>query len=115
MDNSKSSSKSGLVSSRPASAPKSRRVYSADFKHDALKLAEDLGGVKAAEKLGIDRSLLSSWKKTKLVDGDQAFRGNGVMTTEATELVRLRRENAQLKLEREILKKATEFFMKEQA
>ena len=42
-------------------------------------------------------------------------RGHGVMTAEAAELARLRRENAQLKLEREILKKATEFFMKEQA
>ena len=92
-----------------------RKVYSAEFKHDALRLADDVGANNAALRLGIDRSLISNWRKTRRRDGSVAFRGHGVMTAEAAELARLRRENAQLKLEREILKKATEFFMREQS
>ena len=116
------SSSSSRTSTSSAGAPPPpdpvhgrRKVYSAEFKHDALRLADDVGAKNAAQRLGIDRSLISNWRKARKKDGDVAFRGHGVMTAEAAELARLRRENAQLKLEREILKKATEFFMKEQA
>jgi transposase len=77
-------------------------------------LAASIGASKAAADLGIDHSLISAWKRSMAVEGDEAFRGHGVRTVEAAELVRLRRENAHLKMEREILKKATEFFMREQ-
>jgi transposase len=43
----------------------------------------------------------------------QAFRGNGKLTSEQVEIRRLREENRRLKMEKEILKKATVFFAKE--
>jgi transposase len=46
-------------------------------------------------------------------DESEAFRGNGKLTSEGEELRRLREENRRLKMERDILKKATAFFAKE--
>jgi transposase len=46
-------------------------------------------------------------------DESEAFRGNGKLTSEGEELRRLREENRRLKMEREVLKKATAFFAKE--
>jgi len=91
-----------------------RRTYSPDYKREAVALAAAIGASKAASDLGIDHSLISSWKKAQAKEGGDAFRGHGVRTAESAELVRLRREVAHLQMEREILKKATEFFMREQ-
>lgn len=91
-----------------------RRTYSAEYKREAVALAASIGAIKAAADLGIDRSLISSWKRSLAAEGGEAFRGHGVRTAEAAEMLRLRREVAHLKMEREILKKATEFFMREQ-
>jgi transposase len=57
--------------------------------------------------------MLGRWIKEYQEDEGEAFRGNGKLTAEQEELRRLRAENKQLKLEREILKKATAFFAKE--
>jgi transposase len=46
-------------------------------------------------------------------DESEAFRGNGKLTSEGEELRRLREENRRLKMERDILKKATAFFARE--
>jgi transposase len=98
----------------PPPLKKRRRKYSADYKQEAVKLAESIGPAKAASDLGIDRSTVSSWCKALEEEGTEAFRGQGNRTTEQAEIVRLRREVATLRMEREILKKATEFFMREQ-
>ena len=67
----------------------------------------------AARNLGIDRSVLARWVNEFQDDESEAFRGNGKLTTEGEELRRLREENRRLRMEREILKKATAFFAKE--
>ena len=57
--------------------------------------------------------MLRRWIKEQENDGSQAFRGNGNLTSEQQEIRQLREENKRLKMEKEILKKATVFFAKE--
>ena len=92
-----------------------RRKYTREFKEDAVSLVTEKGHkvAEAARNLGIDRRLLGRWVKEFQADEREAFRGNGKRTAEQEELRRLRAETKQLKLEREILKKATAFFAKE--
>jgi transposase len=92
-----------------------RRRHSRDFKVEAVKLVVEQGYTvaEAAQSLGIHTNLLRNWKQKLLAEGDVVFRGNGVMTPEQQELRRLREENRKLRMERDILKKATAFFVKE--
>jgi transposase len=69
--------------------------------------------VEAARSLGINTNMLGRWVKEFNQDDGQAFRGNGKLTAEQEELRRLREENRRLKMEKDILKKATVFFAKE--
>ncbi|MEY2854983.1 MAG: hypothetical protein RL030_2115 [Pseudomonadota bacterium] len=104
------------TSTKPSSPPvKRRRSYDKDYKQEAVALAESIGASRAASDLGIDHSLISAWRKSLKAEGAEAFRGKGHPTSEQAEMVRLRREVATLRMEREILKKAAEFFMKEQS
>jgi transposase len=58
--------------------------------------------------------MLGRWvRESQLDTNGQAFRGNGKLTPEQEEIRRLRIENKQLKLERQILKEAAVFFAKE--
>ena len=94
---------------------RTRKKYTREFKEDAVSLVTEKGHkvAEAARNLGIDRRMLGRWIKEYQEDEGEAFRGNGKRTVEQEELRRLRAENKQLKLEREILKKATAFFAKE--
>jgi transposase len=66
--------------------------------------------VDVADSLGIGDGTLGNWVRQARVDvGDKA----GVTTEERTELARLRKENAQLRMERDLLKRATAFWVKE--
>ena len=58
--------------------------------------------------------LRSQWSKQAAEEGVEAFRGHGVRTAHDEELIALRRRITVLEPERDILKKAAEFFMKEQ-
>ena len=64
----------------------------------------------AGRNLGVNPNQLSRWKR-ELDDSEGAL---GSTVSLRAELKRLRKENKQLKLEREILKKAATFFAKEQ-
>ena len=93
-----------------------RKKYSQEFKLDAVSLVLEQGYSRAAasRNLGVYPNLLGRWvKEYQKQDEGQAFRGNGKLTPEQEELRRLRDENRQLKMERDILKKATVFFAKE--
>ena len=92
-----------------------RKHYSKQFKIDAVKLVTEQGFnvSEAARNLGIHHSSLRHWKKEFESDGNQAFPGKGNLSCEKDELNRLRRENKRLRMERDILKKATAFFAKE--
>jgi transposase len=85
---------------------KRRRKFDKAFKEQALMLLESSGRqiTEIAEELGIDRSTLAYWRREKLQHQDNAFPGNG--NTREEEVARLKRELAEVKLERDILKKA---------
>lgn len=72
-----------------------------------------LSVAEAARRLGIRPNLLYRWKSQLATAGTQAFPGTGQQTAQEAELARLRRENEQLRMERDILKKAAVFFAKE--
>ena len=93
-----------------------RKQYSQEFKLDAVSLVLEQGYSRAAasRNLEVNPNLLGRWvKEYQEQDEGQAFRGNGKLTAEQEELRRLRTENKQLKMEKDILKKATVFFAKE--
>lgn len=91
-------------------ARRRRRRYSPEFKAEAVRLVQSsdapIGTI--AQQLGIAHGMLSRW-----VDGAQPSAAAPVPEDERSELVRLRRENLQLKMERDILKKATAFFARQ--
>jgi transposase len=89
-----------------------RRKYTKEFKLEAVALCRQPGMsvTKVASELGVPANSLYRWKKELAESGDDAFRGQGVRTAQEAELHRLRRENAELKMYVDILKKATAFF-----
>ncbi len=94
---------------------KTRRSYSREFKVEAVKMVTE-GGCsysEAAASLGIGETMLRNWKKRLEVDGEDAFVGKGNLKAVDEEMRRLREENKRLRMERDILKKATAFFAKE--
>jgi transposase-like protein len=58
-------------------------------------------------KFDIAPNLISKWVAARRSDGAEAFRGRGIRTEIEAENARLRKENSDLKLEREILKKSS--------
>ncbi len=92
-----------------------RRKFTAEFKAEAIKLATQPGQSigKVAANLDLTETALRSWVKQAQVDAGDGPTG-ALTTAEKQELAALRRENRQLKMEREILRKATAFFAREQ-
>ena len=97
----------------PTPKIRTRRTYTKEFKHEAVRLAKQIGSRQVGKDLGVDPTVVRSWVRAAVTEGTDAFRGHGNPTVVEAELARLRREIAILKQEREILKKATEFFAKE--
>ena len=91
-------------------AKRPRRKFSKQFKRDAVSLIETSGKnlSQIARELGVRSGLLSAWREAV-----EAERKTGLGTDELEELKRLRRDNDRLKMEVEILKKATAFFARE--
>lgn len=93
----------------------SRRKYSTEFKQEAVRLAlePDRTVAEVARSLGIDRSMLRAWKVQYEAEGAAAFPGNGRPKASEEEVSKLRRELAQARQERDILKKALAYFAKD--
>lgn len=90
----------------------SRRKFDSEFKKEAVRLVIE-GGRPAAEVargLGIHENLLHGWKKKYILDPEHPFPGKGHLKPHEEEFRKLQRENANLKEEREILKKALAIF-----
>lgn len=88
-----------------------RREYTAEFKREAVRLAEERGNKSAvARELGIHLSMIRRWKQELQHKGEEAFPGKG--TPHDEELARLRRELKRAQEENAILKKAVGIFSK---
>jgi len=89
-----------------------RRKFTKEFKVEAVRLSNQPGMtvVQAARDLGIRSKLLYRWRSEFAETPGEAFRGHGKRRARDEDLEQLRRENEQLRMEREILKKATAFF-----
>jgi len=90
------------------------RSYPKEFREGAIKLARE--GERPireiAQSLGIAESCLRRWLAQDQVDRHE--RDDGLTSSEREELRQLRRENARLKQEQEILRKAAAFFAREE-
>lgn len=99
--------------SEPVLAPgRTRRSFPKEFEADAVALVLDEGRtiVSVARSLGIGASNLGNWVRQARIDRGER---EGLTTGERAELARLRRENTQLRMERDLLKAATAFWVKE--
>lgn len=102
---------------KEVSMARSRRKYTREFKIEALKMVLEDGRTvtDVAKALGIDRSLLQRWKSEFKDDGEVSFPGHGRRKPMDEENARLKRELAQARQERDILKKALAFFAKQKS
>jgi transposase len=91
-----------------------RNKYPRELKIEAVKrVVEDrVPQSHVARELGIPANTLAVWKRLYQKDPEHSFPGNGRQKPDDAELTRLKRENARLKEELEILKKAAAYFAK---
>ena len=91
-----------------------KRTYSKDFKNKACELVvkDNIAVSVVAEKFGINNVMLHRWVSEYREFGEEAFVGKGHQKPADAELRKLRKENARLKQEVEILKKAAAYFAK---
>ena len=92
-----------------------RRVYTREYKLEAVRLIKDRGvSVRQASRdLGVHINTLSAWLKELAADPQHAFPGHGQMKPEQAEIARLKRELVRVTAERDILKKAAAYFAKD--
>jgi transposase len=94
-----------------------RRVYTAEFRQQAVELIirDGLGIAEASRRLSISPKTLTN--RVKRAKGGHSLEADATsrraVTEEEAELARLRRENAELRMERDILKKASAYFARE--
>ena len=88
-----------------------RRNYTEDFKRDAVALVTEQGykPSEAARSLGVGDNLVRRWMR----EFEEGASGTRLSTDEREELKRLRKEVRLLRMEKEILKKASQYFAKE--
>jgi transposase len=92
-----------------------RGRYTLEFKQEAVRLVESGQSVaEAARSLGVVEQTLSNWVKAHRAGKLKDTSGRKQVTAEQMEISRLRAELARVKMERDILGKATAFFAKGQ-
>lgn len=95
---------------------KRRKIYDKEFKQEAVQLLQNSGksSKEIADNLGINVMNLLRWRREYEKDEVNAFRGNGNMTPEELQMKKLQKELADVKMERDILKKAMAIFCQPQ-
>ena len=90
-----------------------RKRYSAEFKREALRRANEDGvtDTLVAQELGLSTRQLRRWRDEAKKDGDNAFPGQGISRDK--ELMLLKRKLAKVEQERDFLKEAAAYFAKE--
>ncbi len=87
-----------------------RRIYSTEFKREAISMANQPGVTRAqvGRELGINANMLSRWERELTQNGSKAFLGTGKPRDE--EMAALKRELNRVKKERDFLREAATFF-----
>lgn len=91
---------------------RTRRQFTQEFKRDAVELVRTSGRpiAQIARELGIYDSTLGNWVKQDRIDrGEQ----DGLTSDERARLGQLERDNARLRMERDLLKRTVAFWVKE--
>jgi transposase len=93
--------------------PRFTRPYPPEFRREAVRLPETSGRSipKVAAELGVSGESLRNWLKREQLDRGE--RDDGLTSEELEELRKLRRQVRELEQEREILKRAVTFFVRE--
>ena len=91
-----------------------RRRYDPDLRAGAVRIVNETGksAAEVARDLGINETTLATWVSRDQAAARQAQAG-GLGECEAAELARLRRENAELRMERDVLKRSVVLWVKE--
>ncbi len=90
-----------------------RRRFTDDFKSQAVALSEELGRTEAARQLDMSVKTSNNWIGLSRAGKPFSSLDRKPVSEPDSEMTRLRAENARLRMERDILKKATAFFAKE--
>ena len=93
-----------------------RGVYTPEFRAEAVKLVETEGLSidRAAKRLSVPKSSLSNWvRKAQAGKLAEVGKGQRLPSELELELARTRKELAEVKLERDLLKKCAAYFAKE--
>ena len=90
---------------------KKRRAYTEDFKRETVALVTEQGYsiAEASRSLDVGANLVGRWKRQH----EALASGESLNADEREELKQLRKENRMLRMEKEILKKASQYFAKE--
>jgi transposase len=91
---------------------KEQKTYTAEFKREAVRLAQSSGKpiMQVARELGISDTSIHQWRKELAEHGTEAFPGSGHQTPQEEELRQLKRELERTRQERDILKKTIAIF-----
>lgn len=94
---------------------KVQKVYTREFKEQAVQLAQTSGKpiTQIARELGISDTSIHQWRKELTEHGKEAFPGSGHQTALEEENRRLKRELERVQQERDILKKVVSIFSRE--
>lgn len=92
-----------------------RRIFSREFKVEAVRLVRERGVsfAQASRDIDVHENVLRKWLQEFGSDPKRAFPGHGQQKPEQLEIERLRREVTKLKGERDLLKKAAAYFARE--
>ena len=92
--------------------PEIRKRYDREFRHGAVRIVEETGKpfAQVARDLGVNEGTLGNWVN---LDRQAREGTTGLSTGDIAELNRLRAENAELRMERDVLKRSVVLWVKE--